>query len=393
MTLTDQQVAISFDVESSRLCPTMVDRIDLSGEICLTCVGSSGVAETHCGELIQSGYGCAYVVGDNVDFEVISSSQKASIARSEIVAIYIENPYTDLFEDVDYDPRFNVTGGFPIWTESDNDGYFDVQVGETTKEVFVIRNTGNSMNTGEPTKTTFRMNLDRDVFPVNADGFADFYVYVTVRADYEGYISSRRQLQEDSTGQEISGVDEFTMRQRIRVTSERPIVRYQYTNAEIHTQAPVRATLLLSLFSTDSIIPATSNLQDDLNEMLNSDSQVIVDQFYTTRDFDKPTDIDSWRLELFIYPSSTCEHEKAPIFIAHDLVGFVRSTGQPPFYSLPFFSDKKVSEITLDSIDNPNVFWDNERIPECSQQTIALQEASSQIASIISIGLILLLRL
>ena len=65
-------------------------------------IASRGVTETYCGTDFNSGYGCSYQMGDTVTLDVKTDSLKASIWRSEIIAIHIENRFEGLDADVTY---------------------------------------------------------------------------------------------------------------------------------------------------------------------------------------------------------------------------------------------------------------------------------------------------
>lgn len=196
-------VSSTLELESTRMCPRLVQDVDLSGALCSTGLAVEGADYTS---------GCdsdpTYIQGESTHFYAQISSDLAKIVKTEVTRIQFSQSINFTLTDPKLTPRYddNLINGtyIDIFTEADSGITVNFQDqdgnGAAASDLVVVEQVQNSdaclwdyqsscVDAGftAQTEAGFRINLNALVFPAPADGNSEVHFRTVLRTTYEGF--------------------------------------------------------------------------------------------------------------------------------------------------------------------------------------------------------------
>lgn len=200
-------VSSTLSLKSTRMCPSLVQDVDLSGSLC-----STGLAIEGADYLSGCDADPTYIQGESTHFFAEVDSSLAAIIKTEVTSVEFSQTYwwkTDSSVSAElvprYDEQYNTEGSYmALWTL--NGGLtsltFTDQNNETSTvddDLTVVENIQDSdgcewVNTGScddagftSTQAGFRIKLNSFIFPAPHDYATDIDFRVVLRTTYEGF--------------------------------------------------------------------------------------------------------------------------------------------------------------------------------------------------------------
>lgn len=199
-------VSSTLELKSTRMCPRLVQDVDLSGSLCSTGLAVEGNDYTT---------GCdadpTYIQGESTHFYATISSSLAKIVKTEVTRIQFSQTYdwTGVAPELipRYDDSYDTGSSYlDLWTlESQHEELtFTDQDGESiawsSGELTVVEDVQDSdgcewnvdsncvdAGFGAETDAGFRINLNSLIFPAPADGNSEVHFRTVLRTTYEGF--------------------------------------------------------------------------------------------------------------------------------------------------------------------------------------------------------------
>jgi len=190
-------VSTTMSVQSTQMCPSLVEDVDLSGSLC-----STGRAQDNNGFLTGCDADATYVQGEVTHFITEVSSSIAAIEKTEIIQIYATQDYsswnTQDAADAGLLPRYDDAwdGKNSLWVEGDTvptvsafaPGDGGVAVGDDLLiTVTDVQNSDSGTAGFASTQAGFQVNLNPYIFPSPHDRSTDIVFTVVLRVTYEGF--------------------------------------------------------------------------------------------------------------------------------------------------------------------------------------------------------------
>jgi len=193
-------VVTTLSIKSTQMCPSLVENIDLTGQLCTTGRAQDG------NDYLSScaGVDATYVQGETTHFRADVASANAAIVKTEIMQIYARQNYTMWLDAPSellprYDNTYNAeeNGKVLMWSDGTStphslawtpeDGLAGVDASQLETIMAVCNSDCSDASWTSSTQAGFQVKLNPYIFPAPHDRATDITFTVVLKITYQGF--------------------------------------------------------------------------------------------------------------------------------------------------------------------------------------------------------------